>query len=75
MLADLIADRARTHPDRWALIQNDVAISYATFARGIAAARALFAASSLPANGLAIVRTALLVDLLVHGHCAPIPGN
>ncbi len=62
MLADLIADRARTHPDRSAVIQNDVAISYATVARAIAAARRHFAASSLPSNGLAIVRTALLVD-------------
>jgi acyl-coenzyme A synthetase/AMP-(fatty) acid ligase len=62
MLLDHINARARAHPGRTAIVQNGTAISYASFARGIAAARNLFAAAGLPAKGIAIVRTSLLAD-------------
>ncbi len=62
MLMDRIAGHARTHPGRTAILQDGVAIDYATFARAIAAARRLFEASALPAGGLAVVRPVLLAD-------------
>ncbi len=62
MLMDRIVGYARAHPGRTAVVQDGVAIDYATFARVIAAARRLFEASGLPAKGLAVIRTGLLVD-------------
>ncbi len=62
MLLDRINAHARAHPERTAIVQNGTAITYARFARGIAAARNLFAAAGLPAKGIAIVRLNLLAD-------------
>ncbi len=62
MLMDRIVGHARLHPARTAIVQDGLAIDYATFARAIAAARRLFEARALPAKGLAVVRTGLLAD-------------
>ncbi len=62
MLLERIVEHARLHPGRTAIDQDGVAIDYATFARAIAAARRLFEASALPANGLAVVRAGRLAN-------------
>ena len=56
MIADRIFERARSLPDKPALIHNDVAMSYAVFARAIEAARSFLGRHALPVGEVAVVR-------------------
>src|SRR5262245_30466545 len=62
MIADTIRRWAHRRPEKIALIQDGVALSYAAFARAIAASRGYFARRELPVGSTAIVLAENLRD-------------
>jgi non-ribosomal peptide synthetase component E (peptide arylation enzyme) len=62
MIVDSIGKWARTHPDKVALIHNDVPMNYAAFARTIEGARRHLSSLGLPPRQTAIVRAPNLRD-------------